>query len=269
MSRLAFISLILFAVSALFVLPDAARGGGSFRRSSSRLDRPPVFLWAWERPTDLNFLDTEKVAVAYLEQTLILSGREVLRKPRRQRLKVPSGCFLEAVNRVEIDQERAPLLDDRQLSKLAAMVVDSAARPGVKSVQIDFDAPVSMRPFYRQLVSRVRNSLPEGTGLTMTALASWVIGDAWLKNMDVDSVVPMFFRMGADRKNVIQFLRASKPFNTSGKHLAIGVSMDESDILDVFSRSGGRTRLRDREIYIFSPGQWEQERLANTIRKFI
>ena len=64
------------------------------------------------------------------------------------------------------------------------------------AIQIDFDAADSERDVYRRLLARVRAVLPRTVPLSMTALASWCVGDTWLDGLPVDEAVPMLFRMG-------------------------------------------------------------------------
>src|SRR6266550_1062715 len=62
---------------------------------------PHTILWAWERPEDFEFLDPNRFAVAFLAQTLILKGGDVVLNPRRQPLKVSPETRLIAVTRIE------------------------------------------------------------------------------------------------------------------------------------------------------------------------
>ena len=55
---------------------------------------PRQILWVWERPEDLEFLDPQQYAVAFLAQTLILKNNEVVFNPRRQPMKVPPAVKL-------------------------------------------------------------------------------------------------------------------------------------------------------------------------------
>src|SRR2546425_7092673 len=57
--------------------------------SRNRIDEngfPRIVLWAWERPEDLSPFDPQRFAVAFLAQTLILKGDDVVLNPRRQPL---------------------------------------------------------------------------------------------------------------------------------------------------------------------------------------
>src|SRR5438477_9643979 len=74
------------------------------RKARNRLDEshfPPIVLWAWERPEDLRGLDSKRFAVAFLAQTLVLKGDDVILNPRHQSLQVLPGTKLMAVTRIE------------------------------------------------------------------------------------------------------------------------------------------------------------------------
>ena len=97
---------------------------------------PPVILWAWERTEDLTFLDPERYGVAFLAQTLILNGNEILFRPRRQPLKVSPGTKLVAVTRIESSkttglEDRA--LGDKQAEKLVALILRTQQLDNVAS----------------------------------------------------------------------------------------------------------------------------------------
>src|SRR4051794_26042692 len=72
--------------------------------SRNRFDEnqfPHTILWAWERPEDLEFLDSQKFAIAFLAQTLVLKGGDVTFNPRRQPLNVLPEMKMIAVTRIE------------------------------------------------------------------------------------------------------------------------------------------------------------------------
>jgi hypothetical protein len=62
---------------------------------------PHVFLWAWERPENLEFLDPRATGVAFLARTVCLRGGTVSVRPRLNPLRYPRGTTLMAVVRVE------------------------------------------------------------------------------------------------------------------------------------------------------------------------
>src|SRR5437763_15764784 len=74
------------------------------RKTRNRLNEsqfPPIVLWAWERPEDLRGLDSKRFAVAFLAQTLVLKGDDVILNPRQQPLQVSPDTKLIAVTRIE------------------------------------------------------------------------------------------------------------------------------------------------------------------------
>src|SRR5688500_12715766 len=106
-----------------------------------RLDGfPRVVLWAWERPEDLEFVGPEKYGVAFLAQTLTLSGERVAFTPRRQPLKVSPDTKLMAVTRVEARKKAGGevALSDGQRDELVELIVKTLELKNVSAVQIDF-----------------------------------------------------------------------------------------------------------------------------------
>ena len=147
---------------------------------------PRVWLWAWESPEDLRFAPRLGVGVAALDRTVTLRGADVIVTPRRQRLLLAPETPVIAVVRVEADA-RAPGLVDP--ARVADAIAEAATRPGIRAVQIDFDATRSQRELYRLLVQDVRRRLPDGLPLSLTALASWCAGDRWLDELPIDEAV--------------------------------------------------------------------------------
>ncbi len=156
------------------------------------LSPPRLVLWAWERPEDLRFVDTATTGVAYLAATFELGPRGPTERPRRQPLRVPEGTWLVAT--VRLHPAGGHLTDPEAL----APRILRHLRPGVRGLQIDFDAGVSERAAYRALLTALRAGLPPGLSLTATGLASWCLDDAWVTDLPVDAVIPQFFRMGPE-----------------------------------------------------------------------
>jgi hypothetical protein len=78
---------------------------------------PRLVLWAWERPEDLRQIDDD-IGVAFLAQTITVSGERLTLHPRLQPLRVPmanqpsnDGCFSPAKpaywERVLVSQTRS------------------------------------------------------------------------------------------------------------------------------------------------------------------
>ncbi len=190
---------------------------------------PGKFLWAWERPEDLRFLDPQKFGAAFLAQTLTLQTDQVVFTPRRQSLEVSPQTYLIAVTRLETAKETAqrPKLSGEQIDKIVELVKNSASRQNVRAIQIDFDAVVSERKFYGSLMRKLRANLPDQTPLTMTSLASWCLGDPWFNDFPVDEAVPMVFEMGADAPRVHSFLSSGKDWNEPLCRGSYGLSVND------------------------------------------
>ncbi len=210
---------------------------------------PPKILWAWERPEDLRFIDPKEFGVAFLAQTIFLEKDGVLPKLRRQPLDVSPGTYIIAVTRIETNKDgtKRPTFTSEMVNKVAALVKTTLELPDVKAVQIDFDAVVSERDFYRKLMINIRDKTPKGVPLTMTSLASWCTGDAWFNDFPVDEAVPMAFQMGADEEKIKTYLRNGNDWMEPLCRGSYGISVD--DPLGVELRP-------NRRVYYFKNGAW-------------
>ena len=171
-------------------------------------DYPRIVLWAWERPEDLSFIDTEEIGVAFLAKTIVMEGDAVSIRPRLQPLNVPDGTALMAVARIE---SKRPALTDLQRTDVVSAVEKMAELPEVRAIQVDFDAVESERVFYEALLRDLRGRLPKAIRLSITALASWCIGDTWIKNLPVDELFRCF---SGWVERTLQFVTTSKPAMT-------------------------------------------------------
>lgn len=188
-------------------------------------DFPPVTLWAWERPEDLRFLNSEKFAVALLAQTLTLSADTVQVKLRQQPLKVNPETKLIAVTRIESDL--APVLSTAQRDEIVRLVLNTLKLKNISALQIDFDAKVSQRGFYKELLTELRAKMPPTMPLSITALASFCLSDPWIKDLPVDEAMPMIFRMGADNNKVKALLKKGADFSIPLCQQSYGIASDE------------------------------------------
>ena len=211
-------------------------------------DFPPVVLWAWERPERLDFLDPSEAGVAFLARTLTLRDDRVEVSPRAQPLRVAPGTKLMAVVRVESDRSRPPRLTPWQRAAAVSAVAAVFDAPGVRAVQIDFDAVQSERDFYRELLFDLRRRTPPALALSITALASWCTYDDWLEGLPVDEAVPMLFRMGADERQMRARVEAGAPFRSKLCRTSLGVSTDEPTMT--------ANRPRAARVYVFHPRAW-------------
>lgn len=228
------LALIIFLLPVLFAM-----------LGSNATTRPEVVLWAWERPEDLTFIDPRKTSVAFLAKTIYLRGDKVVVKPRLQPLRIAPGTKLVAVVRIETDHKETPTLSSVQVQQTAREIINSSVS---SVVQIDFDATVSERNFYRSLLQEVRQQLPASTKLSITALASWCAGDDWLRDLPIDEAVPMLFRLGVDQRQFQRRLETGQPFESRMCQNAAGVSTDEPITAPKVDR-----------LYIFTPQPWSKD----------
>ena len=215
---------------------------------------PTVFLWAWERPEDLEFLDPKRFGVAFLAQTLVLRGDHVDFSPRRQPLKVLPATKLIAVTRIESSKttgEQADL-NSAQKERLVELILKTRELKNISAIQIDYDAAVSEREFYRGLLQDLRNKLPDNVPLSMTALASFCLGDRWLADLPVDEAVPMIFRMGTDDKRIKSFLAGGGDFAEPLCRKSYGITLDEP--LEMKFQAS-------RRLYVFNVRAWTEKDL--------
>jgi len=225
-------------------------------KKSSLNDFPPVILWAWERAENLEFIDAQKYGVAFLAQTLVLQNDEIIYSPRRQPLKVKDGTFLIAVTRIKA---KNPALSDKQFREVLKQVLQTLERKNVKAIQIDFDAAVSQREFYSKLLGELRGKMREDIPLSITALASFCVGDRWFEDLPVDEAVPMISRMGADDKNIKNFLANGSDFREPLCRKSYGISVDELPEMRF---------LPNRRLYVFNPQPWKESDLERLPKDF-
>ena len=260
--RLGSVVLITLAIIASFGLwlQQISRPVTSASIPESRISLdslPDTILWAWERPERLNFIQTEKIGVAYLAKTIQLQGEDLFVRPRLQPLTLRPATRVVAVVRIETERFQTGSLSESQVERTANEVAEVATRPGVSAVQIDFDAKASERTSYRKLLFRVRELLPRSVALSMTALASWCAGDNWLSDLPVDEVVPMLFRLGVNRDQFTSRLQAGEELFGEPCTLAAGVSTDEKI-----------PPPKRKRLYIFSPKPWTQSAVADVLETY-
>ena len=213
---------------------------------------PAVIVWAWERPEKLDFINPDQIGVAFLAKTIDIEGDEIRIRPRLQPLELARGTKLVGVVRIETHHKNPPI-GASQVQRLADAVADVSRLSNVSAVQIDFDAWVSDREFYRALLNEVRRRLPSSTALSITALASWCAGDNWLADLPIDEAVPMLFRMGLDAR---QF-QAGQPLTAKICQSSAGVSTDEPIAAPPVDR-----------LYIFNPNPWTRDSLNSALETY-
>jgi len=238
--------LVLFAVPVIF-------WGAWFHFAYStvhRLAGPRLVYWAWERPENLQFLDPKTEGVAFLSSSVELLPDSVHIYPRMQPLYLPPGIQVVAVVRIYSHPASPAALNEHQFSETLQAVVNSTHLPNVAALQIDFDARESERAFYSRLLTELRRQLGPAYPISITALASWCIGDRWIHSLPVNEAVPMLFSMGPDEPLIRHYLASADTFPEPLCRGSLGISIGERWPNPI--RSGTR-------VYVFHQEPWTQK----------
>jgi hypothetical protein len=209
------------------------------RRADPLPGFPRLVLWAWERPERLDFVDPHLAGVAYLSRTIAWRQGHLTSRPRMQPMAVAEGTRVMAV--VRLESSGPPMPDAEQV---AAEILRDAANPAVRAVQIDFDARRSERAWYAQLLAALHRRMDPAKPLSITALASWCLGDPWVRTLPVADAVPMLFRMGAGEPREL-----AGDFAIPVCRASVGVSTDEIPYAVPHAR----------RIFMFTPHAWTPE----------
>lgn len=260
-------AVVVFCILFALGLPSWSLSGQE--DTPAKVNSPHIMLWAWERPEHMTFADDKKIGIAFLAQRFVVKHRsankwQVMTIPRTQTLALKPGTYLTAVFRIDIAPDEIGLLTPDVKEKIAGSIIEYALTnrhkiPAVHEIQIDFDARLSERDFYTDLLKDLRTSLPTDLKLSMTALASWCLGDYWLANLPVDEVVPMLFSMGRDGKRIKFEIARHKGFIGQKCQCAVGLS-SESVLEHQFTELVPR-----RRIYIFNRTAWTEESAKRVI----
>jgi hypothetical protein len=219
-------------------------------RSVHRLQGPRLVYWAWERPEDLRLLNPQTEAVAFLAFSVELLPDSTRIYPRMQPLFVPPGIQLVAVVRIYSHSDKPALLDPEQFSETLQTLLKATRERVVVALQIDYDARVSERAFYSQLLTELRHQLGPTYPISITALASWCIADRWIRDLPVNEAVPMLFSMGPEEPLIRQYLTSVDTFPEPLCRGSLGISTGEWWPNPVHSRT---------RVYVFNATPWTQE----------
>jgi hypothetical protein len=191
--------------------------------STASAQEPPVMLWVWHGAQDLRGMP-ESIGVAYLARTMVVRrDGTVVAMPRHSPLYLDERTTRWGVLRIELERGVTPEAFARAEPELIAGARTVANEPLVRALQIDFDAPRSLRPSYAAFLAHVRAVLAPDQRLSMTALGSWCVSDRWLDAAGVDVVVPMLFGPGHDVELVADVLRRARVLPEPRCRDAVGV----------------------------------------------
>jgi hypothetical protein len=241
-----------FLLLALFLIPTLFWGAWFHFAYSHvhRLGGPRLVYWAWERPENLQVLNPKTEGVAFLASSVELLANSVHIYPRMQPLLLPPGIQVVAVVRIYSHPASPAALDAQQFSETLQAVSNATQLPNVAAVQIDFDARESEREFYSRLLAELRRQLGPAYPISITALASWCIGDRWIRELPVNEAVPMLFSMGPDEPLIRHYLASVDTFPEPLCRGSLGISTGERWPNPI--RSGTR-------VYVFHQQPWTRK----------
>jgi hypothetical protein len=249
----ALVSVMLILVASSLLVRTPHRKLPPALPAASMQQEPPLILWAWETPEDLAPLASQRAGVAFLAREVLLSHDFTVR-PRYQPLRVAPGTWLIAVVRIETASSFTPTTDAAR--RCAFAIAEAAQLPNVRALQVDFDATAAQRDFYTTVLHDLRNDLPSGFPVSITALVSWCGIHSWLHTLPVDEVVPMFFRMGGPSAARATAPRSQSVIVEPLCSGSIGLSTDEA----------WPSVRPDQRVYLFHPGSWTKNDLVRVNR---
>ena len=246
----------LIGGSASILAAAAATGLYALRDEMAGMLAPAVepdyYLWAWRREEDLSFIDPNRVKVALLTATINVDRDDFIVEHRTNKVTYPTDAEIVGVVRIEA----TGLPDDATIPRLADAIVGVNRPFRPVEHQVDFDARLSQRAFYRLLLEELR-ARTGGARLSITALASWCFHDDWIEELPVDAVVPMIYRMGRDGDVIRHTLYAEREFPNPICAGNVGYSADES-----LAPVGGL-----RRVFLFHPEPWSELRFTKLVQQ--
>lgn len=251
-----------YAISSLALLvPALLYLFGSHNIAQAQTDQLPYkVLWAWQRAEDLSSIDPREFGVAYLACHTQLTGEKVNWQWRNQPLKVPANTKVVPVVRIDVDHKNKVSFSKEQLDKLVGIIIKAAKAPYAVQVQIDFDALVTERPFYTQLLQEVHSKV--GLPVSITALASWCLFDNWIKDLPVRESVPMMFSLGKDRKKVLLYFRTKGDFFDARSTQSLGLSLEDSEVNELMIPLSKNRKIPVR-VYVFTRTAWTPKKIQS------
>ena len=195
--------------------------------ASPKPQPPKLMLYAWLAPGP-SAAELRDAGVAFDLADVMLDRDDVWVSPRGAELRLPAGTFAMPVLRLNFEPEgkRKPLWTARQRTQIGQIIAEAVELTQARSLQIDFDAPVSGRAFYRSVLEDARRRLGPDVFLSITALASWCDAGSWMKGLPVDEIVPLAFRLGQAEQSVQSRLSRGEGFGFAGCRASIGVESE-------------------------------------------
>lgn len=236
----------------------------------SKQPPPRLMLWSWYAEDDFRPLAGRGLGVAYLALSLRLERQNtVTPNPRANSLRIPPNMYRMAVVRFDYSVEGPdrPAFSPRQRELAVRMIGEIVVLSRAQSLQVDFDAPQSAWPFYRQLLSEVRARVGSEVFLSITALVSWCgSAQSWLAGLPVDEMVPMGFSMGRSAPAVMTMFQRGGHLEYPACRASLGVELPSE-----WNNPNSGVRPHQGQRAYFFPGvhQWSPELVAEAEKSIL
>jgi len=204
-----------------------------------------LVLWSWQRADDLSFVK-DSVSVAPLVATISVDKNGVRVQPRRNVLTLAQNAHIIPVIRLEIDPKTQ--VSDGHLDALIHNIQSLVYSCKTDIVQLDFDAAKSQRPLYEKLLIQLKASSPH-VKVSITALASWCVGDTWIDKLPITHAVPMLYNLGENADDFKKYFTDNRGWQSKKCHGHIGFEQN-----DIFTKPP-----RGWHAYVFNKNAWTEK----------
>jgi hypothetical protein len=199
-----------------------------------------IILWSWQCKNDFRFLDQTLInSIAPLVATFFINKKGYHVEAQKNAIILPKKKLkIIAVFRFEITS----IPDVCHIQSIVKTIV-SLTKPD-QEIQIDFDAKVSQRVFYKAFLDELYK---ERKNLSITALASWCFkrkSNEWIESLPIRYAVPMLYNLGALKNIIIRNFLTEKKIDKCKEY--VGLHM--TNIIDT-----------NQKIFLFSDHLWKAE----------
>ena len=228
-----------------------------------------LYYWVWDYNQDFTTIKLPRsTGVAYLAATIHVSSQAIIADSRHCRLVIPNNIPKISVIRIELANkiDIKNLKQKESINKINSLILKYADLNNVEAVQIDYDTRLNERDFYISLIKDLKTKINNQVQLSITALASWCLYDTWIKVLPIDQIVPMFFTLGNDTNNIIEYFKESKDINYAKCLNNIGISVNEEKLAKLILKDVYKAKSRPKPVvFIYSPKAWDKNSLTKTL----
>ncbi len=226
---------------------------------------PQIYIWTWDYPQDFSKLQLPPNAgVAFLAGTIHITKAGIYGEPRHCRMVAPSSIPLISVCRIELSPDFKEPLDQKLANKVCDLIIKYGHVDKINKLQIDFDARLNERSFYKKIIATLQQRT--NVKLSITALVSWCMFDSWLDKMNNLEIVPMFFSMGLDRNNILEYFKNHPGYPGINYADNIGISLMESKVNKIMLFNlYQKNHFHLKTLYVFNPHPWTSFSLINAL----